>query len=171
MAIYSGPVYPLPSVIIITCETHSISLSVHISLSFSKRCISLHFFNFSLYFYNISIFLIIIILHAFTPYINIKDSDIYLFCLALWDSSVLINVAIVHLLLLQHSIVWLYYNLFISSINRHLFLLFWCYEQRCYKFYYICLHLLVCKGFFCRGYRPIPCPSPALFCISGTWPP
>lgn len=68
--------YPSLSVIIITFETFRVSLSVHISLSPHKRYISLYFFNFSLYLYNISLS-IIIILHAFMLYINIKLSEIY----------------------------------------------------------------------------------------------
>lgn len=50
------PMYPSPSVIIITYGTLRISLPVHVSLSFPKRCVSLHFFNLSLSLYNISVY-------------------------------------------------------------------------------------------------------------------
>ena len=67
IAIYSGPGHPSPSIIFTTFEALSM-LSVHISLSFSRRCIPLYFFQLFcvLLFFSSSSSL-----HAFMLYINI----------------------------------------------------------------------------------------------------
>lgn len=69
----------------------------------------------------------------------------------------------------EYSIVRLFCNLFTFPINRHLFLLSCCYEQWCYKFCYVCLHLLPCKGFFgaLRWGQTHSVSFPCSFCISG----